>query len=217
MNIQNRLFTLLAIFLSPLFIFVQSLHAQNKPQKKFRGQIEQKQRVIILTDIGSDPDDQESMVRLLLYSNEIDIDGLIATTSVWQGTPHPELIKHIIQAYGKVRTNLNKNEPGYPSAKSLLNKVSHGISEHGMKGVGKGKNSPGSNLIIKVLKEKDSRPLWICAWGGVNTLAQALYEIRQTESKAVAKNLIAKLRVYTISDQDNSGVWIRKKFPNLFI
>lgn len=185
-------------------------------QKKEVVVSQQEHRVIILTDIGADPDDQESMVHLLLYSNEIEIKGLIATTSVWQSKPQPELIKNIIQAYGKVQANLNKNETGYPSAESLLKRVTHGIAKHGMKGVGQGENSPGSNLIIKVLKENDSRPLWICAWGGVNTLAQALYEIRKTEPKTVAKKLIARLRVYTISDQDNSGVWIRKNFPHLF-
>jgi len=216
MNFQNRFNALFATVLLPLLIFVPLLHAQNKQTQKISGQKEQIRRVIILTDIGSDPDDQESMVRLLLYSNEIDIQGLIATTSVWQGTPQPELIKQIIRSYGKVRANLNKNEPGFPSAESLLKKVSHGIPEHGMKGVGKGKNSLGSNLIIKILKEHDSRPLWICIWGGENTLAQALYEIRKTEPKAEAEKLIAKLRVHTISDQDNSGVWIRKNFPNLF-
>ena len=177
----------------------------------------QKNRVIILTDIGADPDDSESMVRLLLYSNVIDIEGLIATTSCWQKTIiHPEFIENIIRAYGKVQPRLNKHEPGFPDAESLLKKVKHGIAKYGMQGVGEGKDSPGSNLIIKVLEEKDKRPLWISVWGGVNTLAQALYEIKKTKTGTEAEKLIAKLRVYTISDQDDSGVWIRKNFPNLF-
>jgi len=216
MKIQKCLIVFFAILLLPLLSFGQPSLSPKKQKLWTHIQNEKKQRVIILTDIGSDPDDQESMVRLLLYSNVIDIKGLIAVTSVWQPKPHPELIKNIIRAYGKVRANLNKNEPGYPSAKSLLKKVSHGLAEQGMDGVGKAKNSPGSNLIVKVLKEHDKRPLWICIWGGENTLAQALYEIRKTEPKAEAKKLIAKLRVHTISDQDNSGVWIRKNFPHLF-
>ena len=177
----------------------------------------QKSRVIILTDIGADPDDSESMVRLLLYSNEIDIEGLIAVTSCWQKTiDHPEYIKSIVQAYGKGQPNLLKHEAGFPSGESLLKKITHGITKYGMDGVGEGKDSPGSELIIKVLEEKDERPLWICVWGGVNTLAQALYDIRKTKTDAEANKLIAKLRVYTISDQDDSGVWIRKNFLNLF-
>ena len=179
--------------------------------------IAKKNRAIILTDIGADPDDSESMVRLLLYSNEIDIEGLIATTSCWQKTIiHPEYIKSIVNAYGKVQPNLIKHEPGFPGAESLLKKIKNGIAEYGMQGVGEGKDSAGSEWIIKVLEEKDDRPLWICVWGGVNTLAQALYDIKKTKTEAEAKKLIAKLRVYTISDQDDSGVWMRKNFPELF-
>lgn len=85
-----------------------------------------------------------------------------------------------------------------------------------MQGVGKGKDSEGSDWIIKELEAQDERPLWISVWGGVNALAQALYTIKETKSPAVAKQLIAKLRVYTISDQDDSGIWIRNTFPELF-
>jgi hypothetical protein len=181
------------------------------------GQTNQKNRVIILTDIEADPDDTQSMVRLLLYSNVIDIKGLIATTSVWKKTSvAPESIKKVIQAYGKVQPNLNIHESGFPDAEELIMKVKQGIAEYGMQGVGEGNDSEGSDWIIKVLEEKDERPLWISVWGGVNTLAQALYKISKTKTETEAKKLIAKLRVYTISDQDDSGIWIRKNFPELF-
>jgi len=180
-------------------------------------QTNQQNRVIILTDIGADPDDSQSMVRLLLYSDEIDIKGFIATTSVWQKTTvHPELINNIIQAYGKVQPNLKKHEAGFPDAEALLAKVKQGRSKYGMQGVGDGKDSEGSDWIIKVLEEDDERPLWICAWGGANTLAQALYKINKTKTEAETEKLVSKLRVYTISDQDDSGNWIRNEFPDLF-
>src|SRR5271165_2957500 len=41
-------------------------------------------RVIIISDIGNEPDDQMSFIRLLLYSNELDIEAMIAATSTWQ-------------------------------------------------------------------------------------------------------------------------------------
>ena len=48
-------------------------------------------RLVVLTDMGNEPDDQMSLVRLLIYSNEIDIEGLVATTSTWQeDAMHPE-------------------------------------------------------------------------------------------------------------------------------
>ena len=80
----------------------------------------------------------------------------------------------------------------------------------------KDKDSQGSDWIINILDENDSRPLWVCIWGGPNTLAQALYKIKQTRSEADVEKLIKKLRVYTISDQDDSGIWMRQNFPDLF-
>ncbi len=178
---------------------------------------QQKSRLMVLTDIEADPDDTESLVRLLLYSSEIDIEGLIATTSVWKKTSvAPESIQHVIQAYGKVQPNLKQHEAGFPEAAVLMQKVKQGIAKYGMEGVGEGEDSEGSDWIIRGLEEPDDRPLWISAWGGVNTLAQALYKIEKTKTGAEAQRLIAKLRVYTISDQDDSGSWIRRQFPGLF-
>jgi len=180
-------------------------------------QSDQKSRVIILTDIEAEPDDTESMIRLLLYSNVMDIKGLVATTSVWlKNRVAPESINKIIHAYGKVQPNLLKHEAGFPEAKTLLGLVKKGIPAYGMQGVGEGKDSEGSDWIIQVLDEKDERPLWISVWGGVNTLGQALYKIKKTKTESEAKRLISKLRVYTISDQDDSGIWIRNNFPDLF-
>ena len=87
-----------------------------------RAQANQKQRVIILSDIEADPDDTQSFVRLFLYSNEIDIKGLVATTSCWhQNSVEPESIERVIQAYGKVHANLIQHDPAYPSEEELLN------------------------------------------------------------------------------------------------
>lgn len=180
-------------------------------------QVLQQHRLIVLSDIEAEVDDTESFIRLLLYSNEIDLKGLIATTSVWKKTSvAPDAIKKLIEAYRKVQPNLLKHEAGFQNADALLSLVKQGLPTYGMLGVGKGKDSEGSDWIIKVLEENDERPLWIAIWGGSNTLAQALYKIKQTKTATEAKRLIAKLRVYTISDQDDSGIWIRNNFPDLF-
>lgn len=181
------------------------------------GQSNQKNRVIILTDIEADPDDTQSLVRLLLYSNQIDIKGLIATTSCWHTTRvNPESINKVIKAYGKVRPNLLKHEQDFPTEEHLLSLVKSGLPKYGMTGVGDDMDSEGSDFILKILEENDDRPLWISVWGGVNTLAQAFHKIKNTKSKKEAERLISKLRVYTISDQDDSGLWIRNNFPELF-
>lgn len=176
-----------------------------------------KNRVIILTDIEADPDDTQSLVRLFLYSNQIDIKGLVATTSCWlTDEVNPESIVKVIEAYGKVQPNLLKHEKGFPGENELLGLVKSGLPKYGMTGVGEGLDSEGSEWIIQELEKDDDRPLWISVWGGVNTLAQSLFKIEKTNSKKKAKELISKLRVYTISDQDDSGLWIRNNFPDLF-
>jgi hypothetical protein len=174
-------------------------------------------RMVALTDIEADPDDTQTLIRLLLYSNLIDIQGLVATTSVHQKTVvAPESIRRVIETYRAVRQNLMLHEPGYPEADALLGLVKRGLPVYGMEGVGPGRNSEGSEWILRVLEQRDDRPLWISIWGGANTLAQALHELRTTRSEPEVRRLVAKLRIYTISDQDDSGIWIRKEFPELF-
>lgn len=176
-----------------------------------------KQRMIALTDIGNEPDDSQTMVRLMLYSNDIDIEGLVATTSIHQSDmAQPNLIRTVVNAYAKVQPNLLLHDKAYPSAEHLMSLVKAGSSLYGMKGVGEGKDSEGSEWIIKVIDKQDARPLWITAWGGTNTLAQALWKLRKTRSESEMNAIIAKLRVYTISDQDDAGYWIRNNFKNLF-
>jgi hypothetical protein len=192
---------LLAILWLPLMTFSQTM----------------KPRVVVLTDIEADPDDAQSLIRFLLYCNQFDVEGIIATTSIHQKTRvAPESILKILDAYGKVQPNLMKHEQGYPTKDELTTKVKKGLATYGMEGVGEGKDSEGSEFILKALEKDDDRPLWISVWGGPNTLAQALWKIRKTKSAAAAEKLYKKLRVYTISDQDDSGPWIRKNFPSVF-
>src|SRR5687768_3735467 len=73
--------------------------------------------------------------------------------------------------------------------------------------------SEGAELLLKRLENDDPRPLWVLVWGGVNCLASVLYRIRNQPNAA---DLRAKLRVYTISDQDDTGAWIRQKWPEIF-
>ncbi|HRH47541.1 MAG TPA: DUF1593 domain-containing protein [Panacibacter sp.] len=174
-------------------------------------------RVTVLTDIEADPDDSQSMIRFLTYCNQWDVEGLIATTSIHQQTRvAPESILKVLEAYKKVQPNLLKHEKGYPTYDELKPKVKKGLAVYGMQGIGEGKNSEGSDWIIKILEKQDDRPVWFSVWGGTNTLAQALWKIKKTKSTSEAENIYKKIRVYTISDQDDTGPWIRKNFPDVF-
>jgi hypothetical protein len=76
--------------------------------------------------------------------------------------------------------------------------------------------SPGARQIIRAADRPDARPLWVTVWGGANTLAQALFHVRANRSADEVERFVAKLRVHSISDQDDAGPWIRREFPALF-
>ena len=194
------------------FLFFLSLSSEivfSSPSEKIR--------LVILTDIENEPDDAQSMVRLLTYSNHFEIEALIATTSIWMQKQVADWrIYEIVDTYGKVEDNLKVHEKGYPSASILRDKIKKGRSEFGMEGVGKNKDSEGSEFLLTIIEKQDPRPIWIAVWGGANVLAQTLWQLEKTKSPEEASRLFSKIRIYTISDQDDSGPWIRKRFPNIF-
>lgn len=100
----------------------------------------------------------------------------------------------------------------------------------GYKFIGETNQSPGSDLIIKLADEKDDRPIWVQAWGGGNTLAQACWQVQQQRSPSALKAFLEKLRVYTITDQDgaqrpgntiqwpeSSHQWMRREFEKALL
>src|SRR5215470_3336602 len=96
-----------------------------------------KPRVVVLSDIGNEPDDQMSFVRLLLYSNELDLEALIATTSTWQKNKvQPDVMRKLIAAYGEARSNLLNHAAGWPESARLDALVASGQPAYGMAAVG---------------------------------------------------------------------------------
>jgi hypothetical protein len=175
-----------------------------------------KPRLFVLTDIANEPDDQMSLVRLLVYSNQFDVEGLVATTSTWlKQNPRPDVIRLLLDAYEQVRPTLSTHAAGFPATASLRATVATGQATYGMAAVGAGKSTAGSDLLVRAALVDDPRPLWVSVWGGANTLAQALTDLRATRPADLAR-VVSKLRVYSISDQDDAGPWIRREFPDLF-
>jgi hypothetical protein len=176
-----------------------------------------KPRVIVLTDIGNEPDDSESFVRFLLYANEFDVEGLIATTSTWQRTlVHPELLRERVAAYSAVLPNLRRHAEEYPDAEHLASVIRSGAAAYGMAAVGSGKDTEASHLIIETVDRLDPRPVYVSVWGGAADLAQALWTVRESRTPEQVQAFVSKLRVYSISDQDDTGAWARHSFPDLF-
>jgi hypothetical protein len=181
----------------------------------------EKPRLLVLTDVGADPDDQQSLVRLLLYANEFDIEGLIASSSGTTGKAEqhitrPELIRELVAAYGQVRDNLLKHAPGYPSAEELLARIKPGSRDRGVSAIGPGRDTEASRWIVAAGDKVDSRPLCIAIWGGQTDLAQALWRVRQDRGTDGLKQFASRLRIYDIADQDGIAAWIHDQFPGLF-
>ncbi len=173
-------------------------------------------QVVVLTDLSNEPDDEESLVRFLVYANEFSVRGLIATTSTHlKNGPRRDLLLRDIAAYAQVLPNLQQHAPNYPSAEALQSVCKTGQPAYGMAAVGTGLGSEGAEHLIKVVDANAEQPLWINIWGGANTLAQALWEVRATRDAAGVERFLRWLRVYAISDQDDAGPWLRAQFPNL--
>ena len=181
--------------------------------------------LIVTTDFGQDPDDQQSMIRLLHYANEFHLLGIIANADGNYAHEPPEiridLLLDQIDAYDHIYPNLKKIDANYPSADDLRKVVKVGCRGNGRNipvsdYIGEGKSTEGSRWIIKKVDEaKDV--VHIAIWGGACDLAQALFEVSRTRSAEEILQFIRKLRVYFIGKQDSSNSWIIDHFPDLWL
>ncbi len=178
-------------------------------------------RLAVLTDIGGDPDDTQSLIRLMVYSNEFDIEAIVASAS---GTPgelkeavtRVDLIEQVIDAYSKVRPGLQENATGWPEAKALSQVVVPGNKYRGRKFIGEKHDTAGSKLLIeRVDSGTQASPLNITIWGGQTDLAQALWRVKHDRGADGLAIFVKKLRVYDIADQDRIADWIRDEFPGM--
>ena len=207
-----------------------------------------KPRLVVCTDIAPadvEPDDMESMVRLMAYADCFEIEALITSVG-WNCDPYPkewaEYLQRVIEAYRKDVTKLMQRSKqkdfmpidkengqqhlGYwPSADYIKSRAVMGSIHGGIGAIGENNDSPGSELLIRLADEDDPRPIYVAAWGGANTLAQAIWRVKQTRSDDEVRNFVRKFRLFTITDQDmqysmrmnraySSHMWLRKEFAN---
>jgi hypothetical protein len=193
-------------------------------------------RVIVSTDFpvfpvtNSDPDDVQSMVRFLLYSNEFDVEGLIASAGSFNMVAEKKNILAVLDKYALVMEHLKKHDPKYPSADYLRSVTYEGLgANHHLnikwgfnkqpwsEIIGSGKDSEASEAIIAAIDKPDPRPIYICVWGGPREVAQAIWKVQNTRSNNELKAFLAKLRIFLIGYQDASHSWLMDNFPDLFI
>ncbi len=162
-----------------------------------------KPRVIVTSD--GEIDDECSLVRFLLYTNEWDVEGIITSSSQyhWQGHrwAGDDWLDPYLEAYSEVYPNLILHDPAYPSPAYLksISLLGNVASKGEMDSI-----TAGSQHIVKVLlDESDDRPVWLQAWGGTNTIARALRTIKDDhpEKMEYAAN---KMRFFFIWEQDST-------------
>ncbi len=181
-------------------------------------------RLIILADMGNEPDEEQQMAHMLVNCNEFELEGLIAVTGKFlnENSPnkfkqvvHPELFLKLIDGYVQVEANLRRHADGWPTATYLRSIVRPGQTRYGLADVGEGKASPGSKLIARALEKDDPRPLNVVVNAGSNTLAQALVDLRAARPAREVEAMVRKLRVFENGAQDNCGAWICREFPDV--
>lgn len=143
-------------------------------------------RVVVSTDIGgTDFDDLQSLVHLLLYADEFDLEGLISSP---YGAGRKEHIPQVIAHYERDFPNLRTYSDRYPTPDEL-----RAITKQGETDVapyaGVRRSTEGSDWIVRCARRDDPRPLYVLIWGGIEDLAQALHD---------APEILPKLRVYFI-------------------
>jgi hypothetical protein len=170
----------------------------------------EKPRILISTDIGgTDPDDNQSMAHLLMYSDMFNIEGLVSSPSYGEGSK--EEILRLIGLYEKDLPKLQKHSQDFAIPDYLRS-----VTKQGRKGCAPYKgytcSTEGSDWIVECAKKESEQPLWILVWGGLVDLAQALHDAPEIQSK---------IKVYWIGGPNkkwsaNSYAYIVENFPDLW-
>jgi hypothetical protein len=173
-------------------------------------QAQTKPRILISTDIGgTDPDDFQSMIHLLMYADRFQIEGLVSSPF---GNGRKKHILDMIDLYEKDLSKLKKHSSGFPAPGALRKITKQGaIPEAPYKGYTTA--TEGSNWIISCAKKKSDQPLWVLVWGGIEDVAQALHD---------APEIKENIRVYWIGGPNkkwgiNSYTYIAEHHPDLWM
>ncbi len=204
--------TVVPLVISGYFLCAFSLISFGQSAKKFR--------YVICTDMTHD--DDNSLIRLLHYANEIDIEAIVVTdqgpeTQRIEDWPNKmwDSAQAIFDAYELVVDNLRLHDPNFPSADYFrsITKQGKGTAQR-MTGstdegqekflnyVGKDWDSEGSELLLEVFERGDTRKIYVGFWGGSITFAQAMWRYRQRHSPDQVQALLDKLIFHCISFQD---------------
>lgn len=190
-----------------------------------------KNRVIVMADMGNEPDEEQQLVHMMTYANRVEFEGLLAVTGKYKpDSVDTGLLKDIVKAYEEVRNNLQAHTrgthyPDWPEGDVLQSVIRPGAEAYGCSSVGEDggfqqitpPKSDGSDLIKKSLRKNltDPRPLYIIANAGTNNLYRALHDLEQEVSEATLLQVLGNTVVYENGAQDDCGVRIALEFPDI--
>ena len=167
------------------------------------GPKEERPRIIVTSD--GEIDDECSLVRFLLYTNEWDVEAIITSSSQYHWHGHgwagDRWVDPYLDAYEQVYPNLILHDRRYPTPDYLRAHYYLGnVEAEGEMD----RETDGSRRIAEVLlDESDPRPVWIQAWGGPNTVARALKSIEEQHPEKMA-HVAQKCRLFLIWEQDDT-------------
>ena len=153
-------------------------------------------RLIIETDAGGDPDDEQSLVRFLVYANEWDVEGIIANRARTRDGENLnvkrtglEIVQQLVDAYGECYSNLVQHDSGYPTPSELMKRTVVGYND----------TDEAVRLIIAAVDKPDPRPLWYSDWGtdsggATNNMKRALDRILRERGPEKYANFKTRLR-----------------------
>jgi len=143
-------------------------------------------RTIIQSD--AEIDDQNSLCRLLLYSNEIEIVNIFYNTT--GGGAYEEWGLDRITSYGEIRDNLLVHAEGYPTADDMLSRLKRWDDPQAVK------------MVIDVLLDDNPRPVWYQIWGPGEPLliGEVMKELKKYE-EADRQKAFSKLKLFSIWSQ----------------
>ncbi|MBR5820477.1 MAG: DUF1593 domain-containing protein [Alistipes sp.] len=172
---------------------------------------QEKHRILISSDIGgTDPDDNQSMAHLLMYSDLFDIEGIVSSPSFGDG--NKEEILRMVDVYEADLPTLLAHYPDLMQPDEVRVIVKQG-RKSAAPACGYGEPTEGSEWIVKCARKEDKRPLHILVWGCLEDVAQALHD---------APEIAPKLRVHWIAGPNkkwgvNAYMYIVEHFPNLWM
>lgn len=176
------------------------------------GESVQRPRVVVSTDIGgTDFDDFQSLVHLLVYADVLELEALIASP-YGPARNRKEHLLTIIERYARDYPALRTWSAAYPSPDALRAVAKQGGSDAAdLRGWGDA--TEGSDWIVRCARRDDPRPLWLLVWGGIDDVAQALHD---------DPGIKAKLRVYWIGGPNKKWSttaydYIAREHPDLWM